>query len=96
VFGGIAAMLAGAKTELIYGFFGAAAIVGVVFIWKRFNYAAKMKQIEADAKEKDKQREHEIFVLQMKSTMDRNLQTVTVTPVSSAEKPATETAPQLV
>jgi len=78
VFGGIGSMLAGAKTELIYGFFGAAAIIGVVYIWKRFSYAAKMEAIKAAALEADKQRAHELLMAQIKSASDPNLNTVKI------------------
>ena len=77
---GILTWIGGAKTEIIYGFFGAAAIVGIVFIWKRFSYAQKLKEIESDEKMKREQMAHEIMLATIKTAADPKQNTVTVKP----------------
>lgn len=77
---GILSWIAGAKTEIIYGFFGGAAIVGTVFLINRFWYTNREKQREHDARMTREAQAFELQKLTLESAMRRDLNTVTIKP----------------
>lgn len=70
---GVIAFLGGAKTEIILGLFGAAAVIGAIYVWKRFDFANKEKQRQFDANEAEKKRAHEmqLALVQTASSPDK-------------------------
>lgn len=78
--GGIFALLKDLQQEMVYGFFGAAAVIGVVFIVMRFWYANKEKDRESQERRERESRAHEVQMVTIKSAMDKNLNAVQVFP----------------
>jgi hypothetical protein len=76
--GGIISWVQGASKILILAFFGAAVLIGIVYIIGRFWYRNRENQRLADIQMQREQRAHDITVLKMKSAMDDDLHTVEV------------------
>jgi hypothetical protein len=81
-FGGIVSLIAGVKTEIIYGFFGASAVIGTVFIINRFWYSNKEKQREHEERMERGRRAFELQKLTLESAMRPDLNTVILKPTS--------------
>lgn len=78
--GGVIAVLKEAQSELIYGFFGAAAIVGIVFVIARFIYISGKEKRESNEKMQREQRAHDIQLVLLNSAARKDLNAVMVTP----------------
>jgi putative chitinase len=87
---GILTWIGGAKTEIIYGFFGASAVIGIVFIWRRFNYVLELKRIESKEKMEREQRAHELQMEMVKAAASKDMNTVTIKPaeIQNSDAPA--------
>ena len=79
---GVLAVMREAKTEIIYGFFGAATVVGIVFIIARFIYIAKKEKLESDEKMAREQRAADLQLKLVESASRRDLNTVSVVPIT--------------
>lgn len=88
--GGVWSWLQGAATEIILGFFGAAALIGMTWIIAYFILKNKREARQFDAEQKQKERDFELTKLQLQSAMDPNKQTVRVAP-PPVEIPSAET-----
>lgn len=89
--GGVVAWFQGASTEIVAGFFGATALIGMTWIitnqWAKTRAAALAHQ----ASEKQKDRDFELTKLQMMSAMDDKKTTVLVKPPAT-ELPGSESS----
>lgn len=78
---GVLAVMKEARTEIIYGFFGAATVVGIVFIITRFIYIAKKEKLESIEKMAREQRAADLQLKLVESASRRDLNTVSVVPM---------------
>src|SRR5688572_1876861 len=68
----------GASKEIVVGFFGAAALVGTVYVVSRYWYRNRENQRLAEVQLAREKMAHELTVLKMKSAMDKDSNTVEV------------------
>ncbi|HXG86081.1 MAG TPA: glycoside hydrolase family 19 protein [Pyrinomonadaceae bacterium] len=78
---GVFAVMREAKTEIIYGFFGAATVVGIVFIIARFVYITKREKLESIEKMAREQRAADLQLALVNTASRRDLNTVSVVPM---------------
>lgn len=87
---GIFGLFQGLQKEIVYGFFGATALIGMIFVVNRFWFANKEKERESRERMEREKRAFELQMLTVKSAADPKLNTVTIKPQPIANsEPAT-------